>query len=198
MSDKNKKTQSRLGLWNKWYENNAQKTVYHDPTTAELAARFINQSDIITVEDWGCGLGGFEDYIGKHQTYIGLDGSNTQFAAKIIDLELYRSSVDAIHMRHVLEHNTAWQTVLINALSSFNKRMALTLFTPYQEKTTVLARYTNFNNTGIDMVDIGFSKDDIIKHFNEIQWSAIDNIATNTQYGIEHIFLLEKNHISTL
>lgn len=198
MSNNDKKTQSRLGLWNKWYENNSQKTVYHDPTTAELAARFINQDNIITVEDWGCGLGGFEYYIGKHQSYIGLDGSNTQFASKIVDLELYRSSVDAIHMRHVLEHNIAWQTVLKNALSSFNKRMALTLFTPYQEKTTILAQYTNFNDTGVDMVDIGFSKDDIIKHFNEIRWSAIDNIVTNTQYGIEHILLLEKDYVSTL
>ena len=131
MSDKNKNSQSRLGLWNKWYEKVSQKVVYHDPTTAKLAASFINQDNIFIVEDWGCGLGGFENYIGEHQTYIGLDGSNTQFASKIVDLEYFTSSVDAVHMRHVIEHNIAWQAVLENALFSFNKRMALTLFTPY-------------------------------------------------------------------
>ena len=46
------------------------------------------------------------------------------------------------------------------------------------------------------MVDIGFCKDDIVNCFNGIQWFSIENIITKTQYGIEHIFLLEKNYAS--
>jgi len=45
------------------------------------------------------------NYIWPHQSYIGIDGSNTKYADKIEDLVLYKTKVDAIHMRHVLEHN---------------------------------------------------------------------------------------------
>ena len=95
-------------------------------------------------------------------------------------------------MRHVLEHNPNWTIILQNSLKSFNKRMVLTLFTPFQEKTRTIARHPNFNRTGVEMVDIGFARGDIITHFSELKWFSIENIKTATQYQIEHMFFLEK------
>ena len=193
MKDNNKKSiPSRRGLWNKTYEGDLPQMVYHDPSTAKAAGQFLNQHDIVSVEDWGCGFGGFQEYIGSHQNYIGLDGSQTQYAAKIVDLENYMSSVDAIHMRHVLEHNPAWLAILKNAVNSFKKRMVLTIFTPFQAETSILRRYSNFNNTGVEMVDIGFLKSDLTDMFESVKWTSIENIKTRTQYDVEHIFFLEK------
>jgi len=191
--EKNKKSPSRLGLWNKTYEGDIPQMMYHDVSTAKIAGQFLGQKDIVTVEDWGCGFGGFEQYIESHQSYIGIDGSQSQYAEKLVDLEHYTSTVDAIHMRHILEHNPAWESILINAISSFNKRMVLTIFTPFQLKTQVLQRYPNFNGTGVEMVDIGFCKDDLITHFSTVKWTLIENIYTQTQYNVEHVFFLEKD-----
>ena len=193
MEENNRETSnSRMGLWDKSYSNSPQKKMYDDPTTGKIAGGFLNKGDILTVEDWGCGYGGFENYTGKHQTHVGIDGSHSPFASKIADLETYTSDTDAIHMRHILEHNPNWLIILHNSLKSFNKRMVLTLFTPYQNKTHILARYPNFNKTGVEMIDIGFLRDDIVNEFTEIDWFSVEYIKTETQYGIEHMFFLEK------
>jgi hypothetical protein len=42
------------------------------------------------------------------------------------------------------------------------------------------------------MIDIGFLRDDIVNKFTEIDWFSVENIKTETQYGIEHMFFLEK------
>lgn len=183
-----------MGLWDKTYHKKRPRHVYHDPASAKVAGGFLNLKQIMTIEDWGCGQGGFEKYIGKHQKYIGIDGSKTQYADIFADLENYTSSVDAIHMRHVLEHNPNWTSILRNSLRSFCKRMVLTLFTPYQNETRVIARWPNFNETGVEMVDIGFARNDIIRHFSEVNWFSIENIKTDTHYRVEHMFFLEKNY----
>lgn len=183
---------TRMGLWDKAYSKTSTQRMYDDPSTGKIAGGFLNNEGILTVEDWGCGFGGFEKYISKHQSYVGIDGSNSAFASKIVDLEDYTSDADAIHVRHILEHNPNWLIILQNALNSFNKRMVLTLFTPYQNETTIIAKYPNFNKTGVEMVDIGFLRDDIVNEFSGIKWFSVENIKTDTQYGIEHVFFLEK------
>ena len=166
--------------------------MYADPATAEVAGLFLNPSLVKTVEDWGCGRGGFADFLDKKQTYVGVDGSKSPFADKIADLTGYTSKIEAIHMRHVLEHNPEWKKILCNALKSFNKYMVLTIFTPYQNKTKIINEYDNFNNTGISMCDIGFSREDIVECFGEIPFFAIENLTTDSQYNIEHMFFLSK------
>jgi len=186
--------QPRCGMWDRQYSVSIIKKVYSDPTTAILAGKFLNQSDIITVEDWGCGYGGFENYVGQHQEYIGIDGSCSKAATHITDLELYSSDVDAIHMRHVIEHNPNWELVLGNAMCSFNKRMVLTLFTPFGSETQVINRVRNFGDSGRDMIDISFNRRDIVKFFETVKWTSQENMMTASQYGIEHIFFLEKKN----
>jgi len=184
---------SRLGLWRKWYEGDHERTVYDDPTTAKVAGGFLNRPDTSVIEDWGCGYGGFKLYIGNTQRYVGVDGSQSQYVDLIADLEVYQSSVDAIHMRHILEHNTAYKAILSNALTSFRKRMVLTLFTPFHGTTEIIATYPNFNDSGKTMIDLGFARQEIIGLLGECLSFSIENIPTKTQYGVEHMFFLEKS-----
>jgi len=183
---------SRLGLWNSVYAGGVNRAMYDDITTARVAGAYLSRDCILTVEDWGCGLGGFKEYIGAWQDYIGIDGSRSPYADCIADLEKYTSNSDSVHMRHVLEHNPQWEQILYNALCSFRKRMVLTLFTPFNESTQIIARYKNFCGTGVEMIDLGFSRDDIVNQFDDLHWFSIENIRTDTQYGIEHMFFIEK------
>jgi hypothetical protein len=183
---------SRLGLWESAYRGGHPRAVYGDATTARVAGGYLNREGILTVEDWGCGLGGFKHCIGAWQHYVGIDGSQSPYADLVVDLEQFTSDADAVHMRHVLEHNPGWEQILANALGSFRKRMALTIFTPFRSSTQIVARYPNFNGTGVEMIDIAFSRDDLVGHFGGLGWSAIENIRTDSQYGAEHMFFLEK------
>ena len=67
--------------------------------------------------------------------------------------------------------------------------MVLTLFTPLQENMTILNKY---DLDGVTIVDLGFSRDHIVNYFDELKWFSIENIKTDTEYGIEHMFFLEK------
>ncbi len=184
---------SRFGLWTKRYTRKKRKRrMYGDVFTAKKAAAFLNHETICDVEDWGCGHGGFKSYLAHHQNYIGIDGSETQFADKIVDLETYRSSVDAIHLRHVLEHNPEWNKILENAIASFNKRMVVTLFTPFADKTKVIAEYPEYSGTDVIMVDLSLNREEFLSFFEGLEWSSEENLKTKTQYEVEHIFFLKK------
>lgn len=189
---------TRVSLWNKLYNNSIERKLYDDPATGKLAGAFLNQKNINSIEDWGCGHGGFANYIGDHQVYVGVDGSKSPFASKIADLEFYSSSVDAIHLRHVLEHNLNWEGILNNAIASFSKRMVVTIFTPFQDENRIINRYPNFLGTGVEMVDIGFLRESIVRKFSGLKWFSIENIKTETQYSVEHMFFLERDAFSPI
>ena len=174
-----------LGKWDKWYKGVKTMKFGGDTTTYKLAADFL--ADMAEVEDWGCGTGGFKRfYKGK---YTGIDGSATPFVDKIDDLRTYRSNVDGIMMRHVLEHNYDWKDILAGAVSSFRKKYCLVLFTPFDEVTHEIA----YNKKhGVDVPDISFSKKDIERFFEGLKWRLQDNLKTRTGYGVEHVYYIEK------
>lgn len=182
----------RLGLWDRTYAGSPGRAVYGDPLTVEKAAAFFKHREIATVEDWGCGLGGLKNHLAKRQRYIGVDGSRSPYADVIADLEHYKSEADAIHLRHVLEHNPRWEIVLDNVLRSFRRRLVLTLFTPLMEETRVIAEYPNFNGTGVTMVDIAFRREDIVSRLTGFDWKAQEGLRTRTQYGVEHMYFLRR------
>lgn len=178
---------SMLGKWDNWYKNvtTMGSFAYGDTVTYRLAAEFL--ADMPEIEDWGCGTGGFKRlYQGK---YTGLDGSANPFVDKIVDLRTYRSSVDGIMMRHVLEHNYDWPEVLTGAVSSFRKKYCLVLFTPFMTATHEIAHNKKH---GVDVPDIAFNKKDIEHFFADLKWRLDDNIKTRTGYGIEHVYYVEK------
>jgi hypothetical protein len=176
---------SSAGRWNAAYQGVSAIQPYGDITTYKLGAAYLKG---LCVEDWGCGLGWMRNYI-EASLYTGVDGSHTPFANKIVDLCEYRSTPEAIFMRHVLEHNERWLDILRNAVASFQRRMVLVLFTPWQETTRKLAvhEYT----PGVFIPDFGFSEEDIVQELKP-HLQKKDTLQTHTQYGLEHVFYCEK------
>ena len=182
------KNESMLGKWDDWYKKvkKAGPFRYGDTITYQLAGEFMK--DMAQVEDWGCGTGGFRRfYAGK---YIGIDGSANPFVDKIVDLREYQSNVDGIVMRHVLEHNYDWEKILKNALASFQKKLCIIIFTPFAERTGEIAHNKKF---GVDVPDIAFHKEQIGAALYGLRW-RMESHKTNTNYGVEHIYYVEKPH----
>jgi len=163
--------------------------MYSDDETAKKGAAFLSDVDII--EDWGCGWGGFKTFLLPHQTYVGVDGSVTPAADKIVDLEEYSSEVEGIYLRHVLEHNQGWKNVLANAAKSFTKKLVIVLFTPLQEETQIIQEYKNWNGTGQTMVDIGFAIEDILQYLEGFEVTT-ETVETPTQYGMETVIYVKR------
>lgn len=187
-----KVNRSMLGKWDSWYKNVKQMSSfrYGNTITYQLSEDFLTG---LEVEDWGCGTGGFKRI---HQgKYVGIDGSYTPFVDKVADLRIYKSSAEAILLRHVLEHNIDWKKVLDNAISSFKKRLAVVIFTPFADKTKVIAQNKKH---GVDVPDISFNKADIESHFKGLKWDLKENIKTKTAYGVEHIYYVERPKIAMI
>lgn len=177
---------SMLGKWDSWYRHVKQITSfrYGNTITYQLGEDFLKGLD---VEDWGCGTGGFKRL--HRGGYFGIDGSKTPFVDKIADLRNYKSSAEGIYMRHVLEHNYDWEKVLKNALLSFKKRFCLVLFTPFSENARVIAQNKKH---GVDVPDISFNKKGLERHFKNFKWKLTENIKTESGYGAEHVYYIEK------
>jgi hypothetical protein len=177
---------TNVGKWDDSYRklSGDAPALYADAVTYLMAAAFL--ADVDEVEDWGCGAGGFRMFC-VNPGYVGLDGSKTPFADKIVDLCTYRSSAAGILMRHILEHNYEWEKVLDGALQSFQKKFCLILFTPFVDETKEMA-----HNAwgGIDAPDLSFKREDLERHFHNVNWKLIRDIRTKSQYGVEHVYFV--------
>ena len=122
---------------------------YGTPASYLAAAEFLDRY-CETVEDWGCGQAGAKPYFKKSQ-YVGIDGSKSKGADKIVDLRRYTSSPDGILLRHVLEHNYDWPMILRNALASFQKRLVIVFFLPPEEQ----GRMFFVNKNGVPNLVLG-------------------------------------------
>lgn len=177
------KVAQNTGKWDPIYRDLTKEHPWGDETTYRLAAEFLEDVDV--VEDWGCGGGGFRRFC--ETKYIGIDGSDTPFADKVVDLCNYTSSVDGILLRHVLEHNVEWEKILKNAVNSFKKKLCIILFTPFVRKTR-----TTIYDPAWDTVTISFCKDDITKHFSGCHWSLQEGIPTQGYFKAEHILFVSR------
>ena len=97
-------------------------------------------------------------------------------------------------MRHVLEHNVDWRRILANAVASFRKRMVLIIFTPMSDETRTIA--TSNTVTSFPVPDISFRKEDLTDYFSHLKYTEA-SFATDTVYGIEHLFYIEKQPLIT-
>lgn len=173
-----------LGKWDRWYRNQvAQRStiVYGNATTYYMAAAFL--TGCRAIEDWGCGTGGFERFCPGD--YVGVDGSRTPHASKVVELTTYRSDVDGILIRHVLEHNYNWPKILAGAVGSFRKRLCVVLFTPFSDTTREIAHNRSM---GIDVPDLAIAQGDLEAHFEGLRWKLFRGIETRSQYGVEHVY----------
>lgn len=180
---------SNLGKWNKWYcmlQKNGPEA-YGVSDTYQLGADWLQDCSVI--EDWGCGKGWFSKFVPEYK-YIGIDGSHSPFAVRVVDLVNYQSNVPGIFMRHVIEHDYEWKTLLTNALNSFTERMVLILFTPMSDETHELTYHTD---PGVP--ELSFSMNDILEL---IQLAGVScqveqyPFASGYDDGKETVFYLEK------
>jgi hypothetical protein len=172
-----------LGKWDSWYQDVEDETQFqgNNVTTYEMAGDFL--ADMEQVEDWGCGFGGFKKFC--KGGYIGVDGTTTPYVDVLADLVDYKSSVDGIMMRHVLEHNYDWEKILDNAMVSFNKKMCLVIFTPFAIETHEISHN---RDAGVDAPNISFNREDIEKHLVG-SWTMK---TVNTNGFQEYIYFISK------
>jgi hypothetical protein len=171
-----------LGAWN-YLETSQFK--YGDDTSYVRGMAFLDGHG--NIEDWGCGFAHARNFV-HAGSYVGIDGSGTK-ADRLADLQTYTSRTSCVFMRHVLEHNANWRTILGNALASFEKRMVLVIFTPFGPTTRIIA--TSNKVTTVPVPDISFRRADLIEAFGAVSFRE-ESLRTDTQYGVEHIFYLEK------
>jgi len=150
-----------------------------DSTTYQLAAAWLDVDDW-SVEDWGGGAGWAGQFF-THARYQVVDGS----IGVMRDLQAYRSDVDGILLRHVLEHNHNWQGILANALASIRHRLVLVIFTPWSSGPTCQIA-TNW--AGIP--DLSFNKDELLAHCHEL-FVKEESLPTRTQYHTETVLYFE-------
>jgi hypothetical protein len=165
----------------KWNYRTVKQFAYGDETSYRKGMEFLNGQG--SIEDWGCGTA-FAKRFATRSAYIGIDASESQFTDRVADLRSYTSDVDCIFMRHVLEHNYDWKTILTNAVRSFRRRMVLVIFTPFGDETRQIASWSG-------IPDIAFRKDDLTRFFRHFKYSE-ESLRTKTQYNTEHIFYIEK------
>lgn len=184
-----KENENNVSKWDGWYKNLPETPgafLYGDTPTYKMASDFLN--DCETIEDWGCGGGGFLRYCDRA---IGVDGSDTPFATKkFINLGEYTSEVDGIHIRHVFEHNYRWDKILRNALKSAKKKISITMFIPLGTETKEIAHNKPH---GVDVPDMLISENEFIGIVNEYNPKKIDRtiLKTATGYGNEELIFIE-------
>jgi hypothetical protein len=165
----------------KWNYGRMNQFAYGDETTYRKGMAFLDGHG--DIEDWGCGTAFAKRFVTR-STYLGIDGSRSDFTDKVADLRTYRSNADCIFIRHVLEHNYEWRAILTNAVGSFQRRFVLVIFTPFADSTHPIATWSG-------IPDITFRKDDLTEFFRHLPFSE-ESVQTNTQYRTEHIFYVER------
>lgn len=187
---------SNVGKWDRWYDGVTldEPQTYGDDATYRMGAEFLRGCD--PIYDLGCGKGGFWSTLhamGLNNMVLGVDGSQTPFAGRIVDLTTFADRpAPGVFMRHVLEHNYEWEKILRNAVQLFTGRMVLVLFTPLQPETKQIAW-----NEDPGVPDIGFAAADIERLLEDHGLSYTrGTYRTGTQYGEETVFFVQKAALS--
>lgn len=160
---------------------------YGDETSYRKGVEFLDGPWII--EDRGCGTAWARRFV-KRGRYIGIDGSWSMHCDQVADLRTYRSSADAVLMRHILEHSYDWKLILENALASFQRKFALILFTPFSNRTQVI-QMSKVGGGDQQVPDLSFRKEDLLETIGSLPYTE-ESLRTNTQYEVEHIFYISR------
>jgi len=176
-----------------WYYSNAlEPTAYCDDTSYRLAVDFLDLPGCV-LEDWGCGTTYARKFV-KHATYRGVDGSNSRFCERHVDLREYRESdADCILIRHVLEHNREWPRILDHAVATFRKRMCLAFHMSLAPYSTVHASTTDvcdLHAAGIPNLNVG--RAELWERLRGL-WTREEIVRSATPYGFETIIYVSRD-----
>lgn len=170
-----------IDLWNDSYVT-PNPVRYGDETTYAMAENYLHG---MVVADWGCGECRFETF--HEGPYLGIDGSVAPINRYKADLRAYKGKSQGVLLRHVLEHNEDWRQILKNALEAATDTLVLIVFTPFQDKTGVIAP------SGLPGVpDIGFSLEDLREILPKHTQEQLNIESPSTQYKIEHMFIVKQ------
>jgi hypothetical protein len=178
-------------LWTYRYAEGEDVAPYGDDTTYRDGLGWLYET-CDTVEDWGAGAAYGRRFVPLGKGYLAIDGSaeSAPFVDHVCDLKAWRPAdpPDGIFIRHVLEHDLAWHEILFRALSVFTKRLALVVFTPFEDGPTRPLR-----PEGDCRYDLAFNMGDLTGMMLPFRWSVdsyLDRPAL--QYGQEHLFRVER------
>lgn len=161
---------------NRWNYAGLGQVQYGIEDSYRLAAEWLDIPGW-TVEDWGCGCAHARRYFTQAK-YIGIDGSQNDYADVCgEDLRFRDSKPDGILLRHVLEHNEDWRTLLANAIRCAQKRLTIVLFIPFGPETKIINRNQDPKYLGVP--DIQFQRKDIMDALGPV-FSHADNVGTDT------------------
>lgn len=110
-----------------------QHESYGTADTYRLAAEWLGHCP--TVADWGGGSGTFRTFLPPSVHYTLVDGTMTTTDQVLADVTAYHEPSDGILVRHVLDVNTEWRTILRNAIDACRQRLMVVTFTPSVERT---------------------------------------------------------------
>ena len=166
------------GAWTEHYADLTDPEPYGDDTSYRMADAWT--AECATVADWGCGKGYMRKFI-PPERYIGIDGSPSRFADRVEDLTEYRVKTEGVILRHVLEHEHEWESILDNAVASYTKRLFIAVFTPSVDRTHVLMTEPEYGDVPV----VAFNTDDILDRIAG-EWTS-HAYRTGTFYGAETI-----------
>lgn len=175
-----------VGAWDAHHGTLDAPLQYGADTTYRMAADALH--GCMTVEDWGCGGGAFRRFLDPWQYYLGVDGSETPFAGIHADLRYYRSShADGILLRHVLEHNYEWRTILANAVASYQRTLVVVLFTVLADETHTVLTEPDYGDVPV----IAFRLGDLLARIDgEVDVHVVES--PDTAYGVETVLTVRR------
>lgn len=146
----------------------------------------------LRIEDWGCGLAGAKAFAGDAD-YVGVDGS-PGYADVIADLVTYRSNVDCILLRHVLEHNREWAKILDNAVASFGRRLCIIVYTPFTDpdEETHVHLTCEASAWWDEIPEYRFNFEEFTGHFSFLEWDC-EIFPGEYPYQLETMFFISRN-----
>lgn len=113
-----------------------QHPIYATAETYLIAAEWLR--NCATVADWGGGTGYFQTVLPPTVRYLLVDGTIQTPDQVLADLTSYQERSDGILIRHVLDLNAEWRTILRNAMRAFRERMVVITYTPSAGETTYI------------------------------------------------------------
>lgn len=174
-----------LNRWAPWYTT-GHRACYGPSDTYRIAAEWLNG---LAIEDWGCGYAQFRDF--HRGAYRGIDGTRG-WANVVVDLTTYNPGEtmrpEGILLRHVLEHNSDWRSILRNAVAGFTKRMVLVVFTPDAGREERILAHVD----AVNVDDLALPHQEIESFFGGCRKLDKVHVPTATGYSGETIWLVEK------